>query len=107
MEPFFCCFERECLAHGVRAGKTEWYHLVHRLDSFDLKCFACIWMDDLYLCSEEKYQREQCEEWAGRNGLDPGAWERIRAVRMAIDENGSRSLPVWNRGMRRMRCASI
>lgn len=66
--------------------KTEWYRLVHRLDSFDLKCFACIWMDDLYLCSEEKYQREQCEEWAGRNGLDPGAWERIRAVRMAIDE---------------------
>ena len=66
--------------------KTEWYRLVHKLDSFDLKCFACIWMDDLYLCSEEKYQREQCEEWAGRNGLDPGAWERIRAVRMAIDE---------------------
>lgn len=79
--------------------KKEWYRLVRKLDSFDLKCFACFWMEDLYLYSEEEYHRDQCMEWAERNGLDPGAWKRIRAMRMAADrerEPQPSALEPWN-----------
>ncbi|MBS6953693.1 MAG: hypothetical protein KH230_10725 [Enterocloster asparagiformis] len=62
--------------------KEEWSRLVRGLPSFELKCFAGMWRDFLCLCEDEAEDRRECEEWAGRNGLEPGDWRRIRDMGM-------------------------
>ena len=67
-------------------AKAEWFCLVRQLESFELKCFACIWRKIPYASEVDEEDRPEYMEWAVRNGLDPEAWRRIRDMALTAQQ---------------------